>query len=213
MEICAEAAPRSLGAERFAGDGPAGEASIAPHFSPVHLYRAERRGPAERNDCSRCGGRRGGIAPNMRAFVRSERRAQQSMLCLHRLREGSRKSRTLHQPHPRICWPSSAWSSRSVRASCRRSLVATCIEDASNELGTVARMTLQRAHAALVELEATSLRCDERIAMHSAATQPRQQAATQESAASDPVTARHWRGHGRTTCKQFKNVTGNSAPE
>jgi transposase len=47
-----------------------------------------------------------------------------------------------------------------------RAALSDVIEDASNELGGVARMALQRAHLHWIELECHIAWCDERIAMH-----------------------------------------------
>ena len=47
-----------------------------------------------------------------------------------------------------------------------RAVLSEVVEDASNELGAIARMALQRAHLHWIELECHIAWCDERIAMH-----------------------------------------------
>ena len=59
----------------------------------------------------------------------------------------------MHQPGSAACSPSSAWSSRSEPSKNCRAVLSEVLEDASNELGTLARLALQRAQAQWHELD------------------------------------------------------------
>jgi transposase len=102
--------------------------------------------------------------PTMR-FVPIKSIEQQSMLCVHRLREGLKEDRTACINRIRgllaefgLVFPKSP---RELRA-----VLSDVLEDASNELGSLARLTLQRAQAQWHELDAHLGWCDERIAAH-----------------------------------------------
>ena len=90
---------------------------------------------------------------------------QQSMLCVHRLREGLKEDRTACINRIRGLLAEFgvvlAQGSRELQAA-----LSDVLEDASNELGTLARLTLQRAQAQWHELDAHLAWCDERIAAH-----------------------------------------------
>jgi len=58
--------------------------------------------------------------PKMR-FIPVKSIEQQSMLCVHRLREGFKEDRTACITASAVCLPSSAWSSRRALASCKPS--------------------------------------------------------------------------------------------
>ena len=67
--------------------------------------------------------------------------------------KGSRKTAPPASTASAACWPSSAWSSRRAPRRCSSSL-ADVLEDAGNEMGTLARrLTLQRAQAQWRELD------------------------------------------------------------
>ncbi len=98
-------------------------------------------------------------------FVPIKSVEQQSMLCVHRLREGLKEERTACINRIRgllaeFCLVF-AQSPKVLRVA-----LAEVIEDASNEMGGLARMTLQRAHAQWRELDEHLAWCDERIAEH-----------------------------------------------
>lgn len=126
-------------------------------------YRAEgASGKNDANDAAaicEAGGR-----PHMR-FVPVKSVEQQSMLCVHRLREGVKADRTACINRIRglllefgIAVPTGV-----------RALSATLdelLEDATNELNGLARMTLRRAQAQWQELDAHLTWCDERLAAH-----------------------------------------------
>ena len=114
--------------------------------------------------------------PTMR-FIPVKSVEQQSMLCVHRLREGLKEDRTACINRIRgllaefgLVFPQSPGELRAV--------LSDVLEDASNELGTLARLTLQRAQAQWHELDEHMAWCDERIAAHSASNQAVKAAAT-----------------------------------
>ena len=102
--------------------------------------------------------------PTMR-FIPIKSIEQQSMLCVHRLREGIKEDRTACISRIRgllaefgLVFPKGASELQGV--------LGDVLEDAGNELGTLARLTLQRAQSQWRELDAHLAWCDERIAAH-----------------------------------------------
>jgi transposase len=102
--------------------------------------------------------------PTMR-FIPVKSIEQQSMLCVHRLREGIKEDRTACINRIRgllaefgLVFPQSP---RALQA-----VLSEVLEDAANELGTLARLTLQRAQGQWHELDEHMAWCDERIAAH-----------------------------------------------
>lgn len=102
--------------------------------------------------------------PRMR-FIPVKSVEQQSMLCVHRLREGLKEDRTACINRIRgllaefgLVYP------QGVKA--LEQVLTDVLEDASNELGALARLTLQRAQAQWRELDEHLAWCDERIAAH-----------------------------------------------
>ena len=102
--------------------------------------------------------------PSMR-FIPVKSIEQQSMLCVHRLREGIKEDRTACINRIRgllaefgLVFPQSP---RALQA-----VLSEVLEDAANELGTLARLTLQRAQAQWHELDEHLAWCDERIDAH-----------------------------------------------
>jgi transposase len=102
--------------------------------------------------------------PTMR-FIPVKSIEQQSMLCVHRLREGLKEDRTACINRIRGLLAEFglvfAQGSRGLQA-----VLSEVLEDAGNELGTLARVTLQRAQSQWHELDAHLAWCDERIAAH-----------------------------------------------
>ena len=98
-------------------------------------------------------------------FVPVKSIEQQSMLCVHRLREGIKEDRTacINRIRGLLAEFGLVFSqgSRELQA-----VLSDVLEDASNELGTLARLTLQRAQSQWHELDAHLAWCDERIAAH-----------------------------------------------
>ena len=114
--------------------------------------------------------------PTMR-FIPVKSIDQQSMLCVHRLREGIKEDRTACINRIRgllaefgLVFPQGASELQAV--------LSEVLEDASNELGTLARLTLQRAQAQWHELDQHLEWCDERIAAHGQANEAVRVAAT-----------------------------------
>ena len=102
--------------------------------------------------------------PTMR-FIPVKSIEQQSMLCVHRLREGLKEDRTACINRIRglltefgLVFPQSP---RELQA-----VLSDVLEDASNELGSLARLTLQRAQSQWHELDEHLAWCDERITAH-----------------------------------------------
>ena len=102
--------------------------------------------------------------PTMR-FIPVKSIEQQSVLCVHRLREGIKEDRPACINRIRgllaefgLVFPQ---GSRELHA-----VLGEVLEDASNELGTLARLALQRAQSQWHELDAHLAWCDERIAAH-----------------------------------------------
>jgi transposase len=126
-------------------------------------YRAEGAcGKNDANDAAaicEAGGR-----PHMR-FIPVKSVEQQSMLCVHRLREGVKADRTACINRIRgLLLEFGVAVPTGVKA-----LSATLddiLEDASNELNGLARVTLQRAQAQWHELDAHLAWCDDRLAAH-----------------------------------------------
>ena len=123
--------------------------------------------------------------PTMR-FVPVKSVEQQSMLCVHRLREGIKEDRT--ECINRIRGLLGEFGVVVPQGSSELQLQLTeLLEDASNELGTLARLTIQRAQQQWRELDEHLAWCDERIAAHHAANADVRKAATLQGVG--PVTA------------------------
>jgi transposase len=126
-------------------------------------YRAE--GLAGKNDandaaaiCEAAG------RPHMR-FVPVKSIEQQSMLCVHRVREGVKADRTACINRIRgLLLEFGVAIAKGVRD--LELALDDVIEDACNEMNHLARVTLQRAQAQWRELDAHMAWCDERIAAH-----------------------------------------------
>ena len=164
-----------------AGDGPAGEADRAALRLAL---------PTERQDwqerCSGCGGDlRSGLAAQHPLRAGQERRAAEQR-ALHRWREGYKEERTacINRIRGLLAEFGLVFAQR---PEVLRAVLSEVVEDASNELGAVARMALQRAHLHWVELECHIAWCDERIAMH--VKSDKQAKAAAELCGIGPVTA------------------------
>lgn len=102
--------------------------------------------------------------PQMR-FIPVKSIEQQSMLCVHRLREGIKADRTACINRIRGLLAEFGLVVNQG-ADELQGVLSEMLEDASNELGTLARLTLQRAQTQWHELDAHLAWCDERIAAH-----------------------------------------------
>ncbi len=98
-------------------------------------------------------------------FVPVKTVQQQSMLCVHRLREGFKQERIACTNRIRGLLAEFGLVFAQKSAVLRQALPVV-IEDASNELGGLARLALQRAFEQWQELDAHMKWCDERIAAH-----------------------------------------------
>ena len=134
---------------------------VAGHF--VTPYRmAGKSGKNDANDaaaiCEAAG------RPHMR-FVPIKTAQQQGQLALHRLREGFKEERTALINRIRGLLAEFGLVFAQNPDALRR-MLASVIEDASNELPSVARLALQRAHLHWIEIDLQMAWCDERIAAH-----------------------------------------------
>ena len=100
---------------------------------------------------------------------------QQSMLCIHRLREGFKQERTACTNRIRGLLAEFGLVFGQKTLVLKQALTDV-LEDASNELGGLARLALQRAQSQWLELDAHMLWCDERIAAHGKTSEPVRQA-------------------------------------
>lgn len=98
-------------------------------------------------------------------FVPVKSVEQQSLLCIHRLREGFKAERIACINRIRGLLAEFGLVFAQKPAVLRQAL-PDALEDASNELGCLARLALQRAWAQWQELDAHLDWCDERIAAH-----------------------------------------------
>ena len=98
-------------------------------------------------------------------FVPVKSIEQQSMLCIHRLREGFKAERTacINRIRGLLAEFGLVFAQKPAVL---RQVLPDVIEDASNELGGLARLALQRAWAQWQELDAHLGWCDERIGAH-----------------------------------------------
>lgn len=104
--------------------------------------------------------------PHMR-FVPVKSVEQQSLLCVHRLREGIKADRTACINRIRgLLLEFGIAVTTGVRA--LRTTLDDILEDAANELNGLARMTLARAQAQWRELDEHLAWCDARLAAHAA---------------------------------------------
>ena len=110
-------------------------------------------------------------------FVPIKSVEQQSMLCVHRLREGIKQDRTACISRIRGLLAEFGLVF-AQGPSHLEAVLSETLEDATNELGTLARLTLQRAQAQWRELDAHLAWCDERIAAHGKSNEAVKAAAT-----------------------------------
>jgi len=98
-------------------------------------------------------------------FVPVKSIEQQSMLCVHRLREGFKAERTACINRIRGLLAEFGLVFAQSPAALE-SVLADVLEDARNEMNTLARLVLQRAQAQWRELDEHIVWCDQRIAAH-----------------------------------------------
>jgi len=134
---------------------------IAGHF--VGPYRMQgKRGKNDANDAAAvC---EAASRPSMR-FVPVKTAMQQGQLAVHRLREGYKQERTACINRIRGLLTEFGVAIAQSPEALRRALPEV-LEDASNELPSLARMALQRAQLQWIELDCHIAWCDERIQAH-----------------------------------------------
>ncbi|MBW8720246.1 MAG: IS110 family transposase [Variovorax paradoxus] len=153
----------------------------AQHVLPYRLQG--RSGKNDANDAAAiC---EAASRPQMR-FVPIKSVEQQSMLCIHSLREGFKAERTACINRIRGLLAEFGLVFAQSPEALRQAL-PDAMEDASNELGGLARLALQRAYAQWQELDAHLQWCDERIAAHGKASEQVRQA--EQLLGVGPVTA------------------------
>jgi transposase len=155
---------------------------IAAHL--VAPYRLQGKGG--KNDANDAAAICEAVSRPHMHFVPIKTIEQQSMLCIHRLREGFKQERTACTNRIRgLLAEFGLVFAQSLRV--LRQALPDVLEDASNEVGGLARLALQRAQAQWDELDAHVAWCDERIAAHAKANEQVRQA--QQLAGIGPVTA------------------------
>lgn len=102
--------------------------------------------------------------PTMR-FVPVKSVEQQSMLCVHRVRQGLKADRTACINRIRGLLAEFGLAFAQGPEALRR-VLTDVLEDASNEMNTLARLVIQRAQAQWRELDEHIAWCDGRIAQH-----------------------------------------------
>jgi transposase len=134
---------------------------IAAHL--VEPYRLQ--GKSGKNDANDAAAVCEAASRPQMHFVPIKSVQQQSMLCVHRLREGFKEERTACINRIRgLLAEFGVVLAQSPEV--LRQALPEVIEDASNELPGMARLVLQRAYEQWRELDAHMLWCDERIAAH-----------------------------------------------
>ena len=98
-------------------------------------------------------------------FVPVKSVEQQSMLCVHRLREGFKAERTacINRLHGLLAEFGLVFAKSPAAL---QAVLTDVLEDASNEMNTLARLVLQRAQSQWRKLDAHMAWCDQRIAAH-----------------------------------------------
>jgi transposase len=154
---------------------------------PAHLvvpYRLQGRGG--KNDANDAAAICEAASRPQMHFVAIKSVEQQSMLCIHRLREGFKQERVACINRIRgllaefgLVFPQ--------KPEVLRQALPDAMEDASNELGSLARLALQRAYAQWQELDEHMRWCDQRIAAHGKASEQVRQA--EQLMGVGPVTA------------------------
>jgi transposase len=135
-----------------------------PASSRRHLVAPYRlQGKGEKNDANDAGAICEAASRPQMHFVPIKTIEQQSMLCIHRLREGFKQERNACTNRIRGLLGEFGLVFAQKTINLRQAL-PDVIENASNEMGGLARLALQRAQAQWEELDAHMAWCDERIA-------------------------------------------------
>ena len=129
----------------------------------VSPYR--RQGASGKNDANDAAAICEAASRPQMLFVPVKSIEQQSMLCVHRLREGFKAERTACINRIRgLLGEFGLVFAKSPAA--LQAVLTDVLEDASNEMNTLARLVLQRAQSQWRELDEHMAWCDERIAAH-----------------------------------------------
>ena len=129
----------------------------------VSLYR--RQGTSGKNDANDAAAVCEAASRPQMLFVPVKSVEQQSMLCVHRLREGFKAERTACINRLRGLLAEFGLIFAQGPAALQV-VMANVLEDAGNEMNTLARLVLQRAQSQGRELDAHTASCDQRIAAH-----------------------------------------------
>ena len=129
----------------------------------VSPYR--RQGSSGKNDANDAAAICEAASRPQMHFVPVKSIEQQSMLCVHRLREGFKADRTACINRVRGLLAEFGLVFAQSPAELQAVLTDT-LEDASNEMNTLARLVVQQAQTQWRELDAHIAWCDERIAAH-----------------------------------------------
>ena len=130
---------------------------------PVSPYR--KQGASGKNDANAAAAVCEAAGRPQMHFVPVKTIEQQSMLCVHRLREGFKAERTACINRIRGLLAEFGLVFAQSPA-VLHAVLADVLEDASNEMNTLARLMLQRAQSQWRELDEHIAWCDERIAVH-----------------------------------------------
>lgn len=154
---------------------------------PAHLVAPYRlQGKGGKNDANDAAAICEAASRPQMHFVPIKTIDQQSMLCIHRLREGFKTDRTACVNRIRgLLAEFGLVFGKSVKV--LRALLTDVLEDASNELAGLARLCIERAKEQWAELDAHIQWCDERIAAHHKQNEQVRQA--EQLAGVGPVTA------------------------
>lgn len=139
---------------------------IAAHLVAPYLMQGE----SGKNDANDAAAICEAASRSQMHFVPIKTIEQQSMLCIHRLREGFKEERTACTNRIRGLLAEFGLVFGQKTAVLKAALTEV-LEDASNELGGLARLALQRAQSQWQELDAHLAWCDERLAAHGKANE------------------------------------------
>ena len=154
---------------------------------PSHLVTPYRlQGKSGKNDANDAAAICEAASRPQMHFVPIKSVEQQSMLCIHRLREGLKTERVacINRIRGLLAEFGLVFAQK---PEVLRQALPDAIEDASNELGGLARMALQRAQQQWQELDGHLDWCDARIAAHLKASEQVRQA--QQLMGVGPITA------------------------
>ena len=141
----------------------------------VSPYR--RQGASGKNDANDAAAICEAASRPQMHFIPVKSIEQQSMLCVHRLREGFKAERTgcINRIRGLLAEFGLVFAQGPAAL---QAVLAEVLEDGANEMNTLARLVLQRAQLQWAELDCHIAWCDERIAAHGHANAEVKKAAT-----------------------------------